>query len=158
MSNGFYKRNQEHLNCGYISLNEFFIVSADGKDNETLGKRQDHLLMKLLEFRCDDIPFTQFIFDIVTDFSYKRKRLFVALFIKHNKKYDDFEKLRLEPSSWICVGSWVPVYQKRVEYLESLLPLFNSVAFLGHKQYVEQLIQGLWEEIEREKKQDFMHD
>jgi hypothetical protein len=155
-----YKRNQEHLNCGYISLNEFFIISADGKDNETLWERQDHILMKLLEFRCDDIPFIQFIFDIVTKFSYERRRSFVDFFIRHNKKFEDFKKLRLEPSSWSSSGSWVPVYQKRMEYLESLLPLFlfSSLAFLQHKQYVEELIEWLRKEIEREKKRDFMHD
>lgn len=153
-----YKRNQEHLHCGYISLNEFFILSADGKDNETLWERQDHILMKLLEFRCDDIPFIQFIFDIITNFSYQRRRSFIQFFIKYNQKFDDFKKLRLEPSSWNCVGSWVPVYQNRIEYLESLLPLFNSVAFLEHKQYVEQYIEPLRKEIEREKKRDFMYD
>ncbi|MEH2339053.1 hypothetical protein [Nostoc sp.] len=153
-----YVYNQNQLVLGTIRIDKFFILSADAQDNETLWKRQDHILMRLLEFRCDDIPFIQFIFDIITDFSYKRRRLFVEFFIRYNKKFEDFEKLRLEPSSWSCVGSWVPVHQKRVEYLESLLPLFNSVAFLQHKQYVEQRIQSLWEKIEIEKKQDFMHD
>ncbi|WP_448268952.1 nSTAND3 domain-containing NTPase [Nostoc sp. DSM 114159] len=153
-----YQRDEEYLRLGSIRLSKFFILSADLKDHEILWERQDKILMKLLESRCNDIPFTEFTFDLVTNFSYKRRRSFVEFFIKKNQKFDDFKKLSLEPSSWSCVGSWVPVYQNRVEYLESLLPLFNSVAFLQHKQYVEQLIQGLREEIEIENKQDFMHD
>lgn len=155
-----YQRDEEYLSLGSIRLSKFFILSADGKDNETLWERQDHILMKLLEFRCDNIPFIQFIFDIVTNFSYQRRRSFVDFFIKHNKKFEDFKKLRLEPSSRSSSGSWVIVYQKDVEYLESLLPLFlfKRLDFLEHKQYVEQRIQWLREEIETEKKRDFMHD
>ncbi|MBE8986601.1 hypothetical protein [Nostoc sp. LEGE 12450] len=153
-----YQRDEEYLSLGSIRLSKFFIHSEDLKDHEILWERQDKLLMKLLESRCNDIPFSQFIFDIVTNFSYKRRRSFVEFFIKNNEKFDDFKKIRLEPSSWSCVGSWVPVYQNRIEYLESLLLLFNSVSFLQHKQYVEGLIKGLWEEIEREKKRNFMHD
>ncbi|AVH72578.1 hypothetical protein [Nostoc sp. 'Lobaria pulmonaria (5183) cyanobiont'] len=153
-----YQRDEEYLSLGSIRLSKFFILSADGKDNATLWKRQDKILMKLLESRCNEIPFTQLIFDIVTNFSFERRLSFVDFFIRHNQKFDDFKKLRLEPSSWSSSGSGVPVYQNRVEYLESLLPLFNSVPFLQHKQYIEQLIQWLREEIEREKKRDFMHD
>ncbi|MBD2412535.1 hypothetical protein FACHB389_00770 [Nostoc calcicola FACHB-389] len=153
-----YQRDEEYLSLGSIRLSKFFILNGDGKDNETLWKRQDHILMKLLESRCNEIQFIQFIFDIVTNFSYDRRRSFVEFFIRHKKKPEDFKKLRLEPTSWSCVGSWVPVHQKRMEYLESLLPLFNNVAFLEHKQYVEEHIQRLREEIEREKKKDFMHD
>jgi len=50
------------------------------------------------------------------------------------------------------------MYQRRVEYLESLLLPLNTVDFLQHKQYVERNIQSLKEEIEREKKKDFMED
>jgi len=141
-----------------IRISNFFILSGDGKDNGILWKRQEHILIKLLESRSNEIPFVQFIFDIVTNFSYERRHSFIEFFIRHNKKFEDFEKLRLEPSSWIYQGSRVPVYQKRVEYLESLLPLFNSLPFLQHKHYVEQYIEPLREEIEKEKKKDFMHD
>jgi hypothetical protein len=77
--------------------------------------------------------------------------LFFNLFLTFNTS-------GLEPSSWSSSGSWVPVYQRRVEYLDSLLTLFNSIDFLQHKQYIEQHIQWLREEIEREKKNNFMSD
>ncbi|ODH02409.1 hypothetical protein A4S05_24375 [Nostoc sp. KVJ20] len=123
-----------------------------------MWERQDKLLIALVISKYKEIEFIQFISDIVINFSYERRRSFIDCFIKHNKNFEDFEKLRLEPSSWGCSGSWVPVYQKRVEYLESLLPLFNSVDFLQHKQYVEQKIQLIRENIEIEKKRDFIQD
>lgn len=153
-----YIRNQEQFNLSSLELNNFFILSEDDRDHKILWERQDHLLMRLLESQCHEIEFVQFVFDVVTNFSYERRRSFVDFFIRHNKKFEDFEKLSLEPRSWMCTGSWVPVYQRRVEYLESLLPLFNSIDLLQHKHYVERDIQSLREAIEREKKNEFMND
>ncbi|CAI2333418.1 hypothetical protein IFVP5_C2230055 [Vibrio parahaemolyticus] len=41
-------------------------------------------------------------------------------------------------------------------FLESLLPLFNSIQFLEHKFYVEKQIEGKMKSIEYEKKRDYM--
>jgi hypothetical protein len=152
------KRNQEKFKLSFIELDNFFILSEDDKDQKVLWERQDNLLMRILESKIDEFEFVQLIFDLVTNFSHERRRSFVEFFIKHNKKFEDFKKLSLEPSSWSSSGSWVPVYQRRVEYLDSLLTLFNSIDFLQHKQYIEQHIQWLREEIEREKKNNFMSD
>jgi hypothetical protein len=46
--------------------------------------------------------------------------------------------------------------QRRVDYFESLLPMLSKVSLLRHKKLVEQKIQYLRDDIEREKKKDFM--
>lgn len=48
------------------------------------------------------------------------------------------------------------MYQRRVDFFESLLPMLNTVALLRHKQRVEQKIQYLRDDIEREKKKNFV--
>ncbi len=48
--------------------------------------------------------------------------------------------------------------QERVEYFESLLSLLNTVDFLQHRQHVERHISKLRNEIEYEKKRDFIED
>jgi hypothetical protein len=50
------------------------------------------------------------------------------------------------------------MFQRRVDFFESLLPMLNTVALLRHKQRVEQKIQYLRDDIEREKKKDFIGD
>ncbi len=47
---------------------------------------------------------------------------------------------------------------ERAEFYESLLPLLKTIDLLKHRQYVEQGIQQIKENIERAKKQDFMQD
>jgi hypothetical protein len=46
--------------------------------------------------------------------------------------------------------------QRRMDYLDSLISLLNTVDFLPHKQYIEGLVEGLQANIEYEKKKDFM--
>jgi hypothetical protein len=99
-----------------------------------------------------------FLFGIISNFSYDRRKQFVGLFLKHNQRFDDFTKLQLEPSSWSIVGSEVPMLLERAEFYESLLPLLNTIDLLKHRQYVEQGIQQIKDNIERAKKHDFMQD
>jgi len=153
-----YKREKEQSFSFYSCIEKFFILKADDKDNEFLWKRQDHLLSQLIEHQHQDVEFMQFIFNIVMTFSYTRRHQLTAVFLNHNKNFEAFEKIPLEPSSWSWTGSAVPMYQRRIEYLESLLPLLNTVDFLQHRQYVEQYIQSYRGVVEREKKKDFMED
>ncbi|MBH8574961.1 ATP-binding protein [Nostocaceae cyanobacterium CENA369] len=153
-----YEKELEQVLLRYNSLKDFFILLAEAKDNTILQERQDKLLKRFIETRHQDIEFTQFVFNVITQISYERRSSFIALFLEHNKKIEDFKKLSLESNFLSWEGSAVPMYQKRVEYLESLLPLLNTVDFLQHKQYIEQKIQYLRGKIEQEKKKDFMED
>ena len=68
---------------------------------------------ELIERYYDDSEFMEFMFDLIAEFPPQRRRQFVALFVKLNKDYKDFEKLRLEPSLWGLEGSAVPMLQGR---------------------------------------------
>jgi hypothetical protein len=57
--------------------------------------------------------------------------------------------------SW---GSLVPVYQRQLDFLESLLPLFDRVELLPHRAYTEQRIAAIHEQIRAEKRSDFFDD
>ena len=137
---------------------KFFILTEGARDNALIEERQDSLLTNLIENRHKDFEFIRFLFGAIGDFSYERRFRFIALFLKSNNNFEEFEKLPLEPATWSWQGSAVPMYQTCVEYLESLFQLLNTVDFLQHKQYVERYVRGLREVIEQEKKKDFMED
>jgi len=137
---------------------KFFILTEGARDNALIEERQDSLLTKLIEKRHKDIEFIRFLFGAIGDFSNERRFRFIALFLKSNNNFEEFEKLPLEPATWSWQGSAVPMYQTRVKYFESLLQLLNTVDFLQHKQYVERYVHGLRERIEQEKKKNFMED
>ena len=149
-----YIKEQEH----HLLHINFFILTEGAQDNALIEERQDSLLKKLIRKWNKTVEFIRFLFNDICDFSYERRLRFISVFLEGNNNFEDFEKLPLEPYTWSWQGSAVPLYQSRVKYFESLLPLLNTVDFLQHKQYVERQIHYLRERIEQEKKKNFMED
>ncbi|MCX6678108.1 MAG: hypothetical protein NTU95_09210 [Methanothrix sp.] len=112
----------------------------------------------LIRQNYNDPDMMMFIFGVIANFPAERRRQFVSSFLEHNKCFEDFQRLALEPNSWGWSGSAVPTLQKRVDYFESIHSLLNEVQLLQHKLHVEMIIQEIHMEIEREKKRDFIGD
>jgi len=136
----------------------FFILKETDKDNVDLRKRQDNLLSSLVEIEHKDIEFMKLIFNIATQLSYESRRQLVAVFLKDNNKFEDFNKLPLESSSRSYTNSAVPMYQGKMDYFESLLPLLSGLKFLEHRGYIESEINYYRQQVEIEKKKDFMEE
>lgn len=148
--------NIEHEQNPYLF--SFLEVFFGQKEDSVIISRQDELLLDTIVSRHSDADFMEFIFGLISNFSPERRRTFVRLFVSFNKSFNDFKRLSLEPNSWSSNGSWVPVIQGRIDYWESIIPFFNSVELLEHKQFVENEIQALRDSMELEKKRDFMDD
>lgn len=136
----------------------FFSLRENDKSKDEIIKRQNSFLQEYISKKHNDSEFMRFIFHVVCNFSKERRRKFISLFLDLNKKFDDFAQLSLEPSQWGWSGSAVPVYQERVEFMSSLLPLVNSVELIEHRQDLERRIKGLRERIKSERKRDFLRD
>jgi len=150
-----YEAERKHGAFIATYLKTFFILQKD-RIREDIRTKQDNLLKRLIEIRCSEPDFMNFIFGLIALFSQEKRRQFIAVFLECNKNFEIFQRLPLEPNSWGWSGSAVPMLQKRMEYLDSVLSLLNTVDFLQHKQYVERLVQDLQAQIEYEKKKDFM--
>jgi hypothetical protein len=114
--------------------------------------------MALIKRRPNDRDFMRFVFSLISNFSIENRVQFVSKFVELNGSFDDFKQLSLEPDCSFWWGSAVPMLQRRIEYLKSLIPVFNTVSLLKHKQYVEYRIKGIRAEIRREEKEDFVGD
>lgn len=142
----------------YTCLDNFF-VDTDSEKNIEVEKRQDSFLKGLIERRHDEPKFMTFIFGVIAQLSPERRLKFLEILLEYNNDFELFRRIPLEPNIWSGVGgSFVPAFQKRAEYFESLLPLLNTVELLEHKQYVERIIQEIYSDIEQEKKRNFMED
>jgi hypothetical protein len=84
---------------------KFFILTEGARDNALIEERQDSLLTKLIEKRHKDIEFIRFLFGAIGNFSYERRFRFIALFLKSNNNFEEFEKLPLVPATWSWQGS-----------------------------------------------------
>ena len=137
-------------------LQNFFIQHEGVEDTQAILDRQDAFLDEMIERRHGHSDFMQTLFAIIRNMSEDRRRRHIGTFLRYNQDFDAFAKLPLESDSWGWTGSAVPMFQRRVDFFESLLPMLNTAALLRHKQRVERKIQYLRDDIEREKKKDFI--
>jgi hypothetical protein len=87
------------------------------------------------------------LFSVIGHFSAERRRERLKTFLRFNNDLDAFTKIHLEPNSFSWSGSAVPMLQRRADFLESLIPLMNTLDLLRHKQHVEHQIQDLRDSI-----------
>jgi len=100
------------------------------KDDSSLWEKQDCVLENIIKTRHEDIEWMTFIFNIITDFSGERRKKLIGVFLHYNKNLEEFKKIPLEPSFSGWSWSGVTIYQKRIDFFKSLLPLVNKVELL----------------------------
>lgn len=152
----FLKEKDRGLFSSY--LEPFFLVKDNGDIDVTIQKKQDEVLKALITERSYDPDFMRFLFSLIVKLPLEKHRALVEHFLQHNKSFEVFENLILVNGGVSGSPSLVPAIQSRVEHLESLLPLVNTVEFLRHRQHIEQMIQENRNWIESEKRRDFMRD
>jgi hypothetical protein len=133
----------------------FFNKSVNSQTDNSILEKQDEYLLKEIEVEFDKNNYMRFLFSVIIGFSLQRKLVFYKAFLDRNKKFGDFKSLPYEPtlSSWS--GSAVPMLQGKIDFCEKMIQLCNSVAFLKHRQFIEQRIQEIRNQIQHEKKRDF---
>lgn len=136
----------------------FFGVRDDDKEAQPILPRQESFILELIESRHDDEQFMVFVFSLVSGLQKSHRAVFISKFVKLNNSFDAFKKLPLESGIRHWSGSAVPMYQRLVDYYQTLIPLFDTVDYLKHKQHIEKIIKDIREDIEREKKRDFIDD
>lgn len=136
----------------------FFTLRGGGHDHEALRARQDAFLGELINSRSDNQALMSIVFDLIGEFNPEGRLPLIATFLEHNQDVEAFKRLCLGQGSGVWRGSAVPMWQKQVDFLESLLPLCASVPLLRHRQVIEQRIRDIRNEIDVEKKQDFLRE
>ena len=140
-------------------VNAFFRQDDESFGSEckpTVTERMETFISEYIQTHHQDRQRMIFIFDVITE-CFPAKRLhFLKLFLLLNQDYETFERLAIQPNSWGGEGSLVPVFEKKIEFLESILPLVSSVKFLKHKLHINNLILEWKERVELENKKQFL--
>jgi hypothetical protein len=126
--------------------------------NKPFYKNLDYCIKKFIAIFSTDEHKMIFTFDYISTLNDELRKEYILYFLTHNKSFELFDKLSLEPSSKSAHGSWVPVLQKDKDFYQSLLQNINGIDFLEHRQKIEELISYIEDDIKREKKRDFMDD
>jgi len=145
---------QKNVYIGGDSLKAFF---EDAK-NDAIKEKVDGTIKNLIQKYSENEEYIIFIFELIAEYSHERRKEFIEYFLNYNQSFELFDKLSFEPSTWSWQGSRVPMLEKEKEYFESLLYILSSTKLLKHKQKIKEIIQWKEEDIEREKRRDFMSD
>jgi len=150
-------KNERNGRC-FSYYESFYNKSVNPQTDNFILEKQDVFLLKEIESKFDKNDYMQFLFSVIVGFSLPRKLIFYKAFLNKNKEFDDFNNLPFEPaiSSWS--GSAVPMLQGKIDFYQEIIQLCNSVTLLRHRQFIEQKIKYIREEIQHEKKRDFTED
>jgi hypothetical protein len=136
-------------------LATFFSTKAARKADSVVAGRQDALLGRLIEEHHANAEFMEWLFRVVAQLPEERRRAHLIHLLERNQNFVLFQRLPMEPNGWSWSGSEVPLLRRRIEFLESLLPSLQGLAFLDHKLEVQRRIQSLEERAQRAKRHDF---
>jgi hypothetical protein len=142
----------------YTGLRQFFMSDEEKRLDIDIQQKQEELLMELINTKHTDIDFIEFLFEVIVYFPQERRSRLIFTFLQHNKNFVDFQKLQFESGSMSWSGSAVPVYQERIDYLKSLLPMLDSAQLLEHRVHIQRMIDSLENQKNLEKKRDFIGD
>jgi hypothetical protein len=155
--NYFYENQDFRIFDSKIKV--FFNISKYNDDQSKLEEKQLMYLKSFIEININDTQKIKFIFkEIISYLSDTQRKIFIKYIIDLDIKFETFKKLSLEDSFMSWSGSAVPMYQKRIEFFESLLELFDNVKYLEFENHIKQIIEYKKVEIKREKKSDFFDD
>lgn len=96
------------------------------------------------------------LFDAISDCSLDLRQKSIEWFVQRNKNFEDFKNLSLFPRITSAVGSFVPVHKKQMDFLTSLLPLFQGINFIDHKKYINDRIESIRLTIKQEEISDIL--
>lgn len=140
----------------YTELRYFFMSHEEKRLDAGIEQKQEELLTELINARHSDVNFMEFLFVVIANFPKERRARLIFNFLQLNKNFADFQRLELGSGPHTWSGSAVPVYQERIDYLKSLLPMLNTTQLLEHRNYIEQRIGALENQKNLEKKRDFI--
>ena len=119
--------------------------------SETWTASRDTWISHFIETYHNNMKLIQMLFDALGEIPVESLRKHVLLITRLNKDPKLFSSINIEPQSGGALGiSLVPELERRIEFLESLLPHFTGIDYLQHKLKIEQRIRTLKQRIEQE--------
>ena len=129
--------------------NRFKNVLVHSAGDDLVKERQKEWLVHLIKEKAysDKIDV---IFDLLCELNDDLRRVGIETFLQTNDDYEVFDRIRLLPNHWSGTDSFVPAYQRQIDFLESLYPLVPGVKYLKHKTRIQKDVDMLKNMIKHE--------
>lgn len=94
------------------------------------------------------------IFNIICELSEDQRRFAIKVFLNNNYNSETFKKLSLFPWTMSGFGSFIHLFEKRIDFIQTLYPLMEGIEFLDHEEYLTNIESNLKSEIDRTETDD----
>ena len=137
-------------------LNVFFSVTEKKDNREDIINKQKSFISNFILNNHNDIKLINLIITPIKKYFWNELEGFVLLYLRKNKNVDAFKKLRLEYDIYSGEGTFLPVYNKMLNFWESLKSKLDSIDFIDIRQYVTEKVEHWRYRITNEEKINFI--
>lgn len=113
---------------------------------------------KYIEINAFDIDSLNMVFVVITESFPEQRKSMIAHLLQKNAAIAIFKELYIEKRTYSGGSSFVPEYENRIAFWDSLKHLFTGASFLKHKLYIEDQIDYYQEMIKEDNRRNFLND
>ena len=115
------------------------------KESDVIKNRKKKWLLDNLHENCKNTSKSRKLIDVVVNIMPHWKLDYILEYLKDNQNVEDFKKIHLFPMSISWSGSEVPLILDKIEFLQSLKERIKGVAYIEHREYIEEYKRDLEE-------------
>ncbi|CZJ19880.1 hypothetical protein ACX1FB_05860 [Legionella pneumophila] len=153
-----YNKEKDLFSIPTRLFRKLFLKGIQKPNENKLTEKKEEFIKYTITKNIDNFQYVCFIFSAANSMREKLKIELLDIFLKNNNNFEDFKTLECGYGLWVrgWSGSKVPILEREKNYLEKILPLLSTADLLEHKAYIEKRIEFKINEIEIEKKRDFL--
>lgn len=126
---------------------------SNNNDEEIVEKNQYIWLEHIIKENANKEKIV-YIFNVICELKEDLRKFSIKVFLNNNCNFETFKKLSLFPGRVAAFGSFVNLYRKRIDYIQSLYPLMEGIEFLEHEEYLINIERNLEREIDKTETDD----
>ena len=131
----------------WIFGNIFKELLMNREDNSSIVRQRQEQWIKLIVAENAFNDCIEDIFEGICELDDDIKIIAIKAFIDVNQDYKTFKQLKFVPNHWSGVNSFVPAYQKQIDFYAQILPLFTTMKFLKHKAFIKEKIDNIMDDM-----------
>lgn len=131
-------------------------VTGRYSDNPDIAERQRKWYLHLVKQYAFSYQL-KYVFYMCCDLDDNFRLEMFQEFLEYNQNFEDFKELSILPNFAFSIGSLVPTYQKRKDFLLRLRNIMQGIRFLEHRNLINEMITSLNREIDSEETRNALY-
>lgn len=129
----------------YLSNNLLSLFSNNGSTSQLIKDRKKLWILNFISKNFNEAEKMESIFEMIANIFPEQKIEYIVEFLKYNKISNDFENIPLFPSSQSWSGSEMPVIERKIDFLETLIKEIKGPEFIAHRAYLKKRLESFGE-------------